>query len=320
LSKEGADLGDVDLDLAVVEVDAELATLDGHAVTRKQNVADNLTLVESCVGDINMNLSVDLVCEGDKELAASEGIESVVYPLFCEWMVYNSLSLSRLVNGGYELENIVVAVEVPPHCLSVVGVIATSESLLATIVEEGDAASSKCKSKGALKESVVTLRVKEAGIVMVVDEDTESVNVSETPLVGGPPVGDGAHGPAVHPDVLDCVVHWVVEEGSNVVLIVTDVAVVAIEGLTHLEHARCDVELFPEVLGHMGDGVDSNAVEAILAYEVLDPVLKVLAHVGVTLVEVRKSRKAAVFNLILVTPVVDVAIGVIVLRPVEGVD
>ena len=70
----------------------------------------------------------------------------------------------------------------------------------------------------------------------------------------------------------------------------------------------------------MRDCVDTNSVKAIFAYKVLDPVLEVLAHIGVTLIEIRKSCKTAVFDLVLVTPVINVAVSMIVLRTVEGVN
>lgn len=94
---------------------------------------------------------------------------------------------------------------------------------------------------------------------------------------------------------------------------------VAVEALTHLEDSRSLPVLRPEVFRHFRDSVDAKSVEAIFIYDSLDPVLEVATDIAVALVEIRKTRKTAVFYRALVVPV-DVTVRVVVLAMIERVD
>jgi hypothetical protein len=139
---EWGGLGEEDLSLTVVEVNTKDSILDSGAISGIEDVADDLTLIEAGVGDISMNLTVNIVCECDKELATSEAVELIIDPLLSESIVNYALSLSSAVEGLCELEEIWVAVEVAPNDLSVIGIISTWEALLRSIVEEGDTSGS----------------------------------------------------------------------------------------------------------------------------------------------------------------------------------
>ncbi len=76
-------------------------------------------------------------------------------------------------------------------------------------------------------------------------------------------------------------------------------------------------ELSPEVLGHFGDGVDSDAVEVVGLHEVLNPIFQLLSYVRVFLFKIRKSSESAILHLLLVVPVIDVAVSMVVFRLVE---
>lgn len=267
-----------------------------------------------------MNLTVDIVGETNKELSTSESVDLVINPLLSEGGVLDTLGVSRFVQGLGELEEIGCAVEVPPHHLSVVGVVATCEALLTSIVEEGDTSGSQSEGKGALEESLVRVRAQEAGIVVVVHKDTECVDILEVLIVCCPPVSNVSHALSVHPYVSDSEVHRVVEEAGDVVLVGTDIGIVSVEVLAHLEDASGCAELRPEVFGDLGDRVDADAVEVVGLDKILYPVFQLPSHVGVALVEVRKASESAVLHLPLIVPVVDVAVSVIVLSSVEGID
>jgi len=161
LGPEGAGLRYEHLDLTIVKVETQDTILDGSAVSRIEDVAHNFALTEASIGDVSMNLTVDIVGETDKELSTSERINLVIDPLLSEGGVNNTLGLSRLVEGLCEFEEICRPIEVSPHDLSVIGVVATCETLLTAVVEEGDASRGKSKSKGALEESLVRLCVQE---------------------------------------------------------------------------------------------------------------------------------------------------------------
>jgi len=185
-----------------------------------------------------------------------------------------------------ELKEVRGAVEVSPHHFSVIGVVAASETLLASIIEEGDASSCQCKGKSTLKESLIRVGMKEARIVMVINKDTECIDIMEVLVVSCPPIRNISHAFSVHPHISDGVVHGVVEECGKVVLVGADVCVIAVEALTHLEDTSGCTELLPEVLGNLRNCVDTDAVEVVSRDKVLDPVLELLANPSVALVEI----------------------------------
>jgi hypothetical protein len=109
-----ASLRNEDLDLTIVQIDSEDAILDGRAIGRVENIADNLSLCEAGVGDVSMNLTVNLVSNGHEELATSESVELIINPLLSEVIVNNALRLSCSVHCLSELEHVGVAVKVAP--------------------------------------------------------------------------------------------------------------------------------------------------------------------------------------------------------------
>jgi hypothetical protein len=163
--------------------------------------------------------------------------------------------------------------------------------------------------------------VEEAGVVMIVDEDAESINILEVLGLSAIPVADVIHRRVTAKYVTDSVVHGVVKQSSDVVLIGSNVSGIAVEALAHLENtSRCSV-LTPEVLGNLGDCVDTDAIELVFCHDVLYPVLEVASDVRVTvLVEVWQVGKAAILDLGLIVPVDDLAVGVVMFRLIEGID
>jgi hypothetical protein len=121
-------------------------------------------------------------------------------------------------------------------------------------------------------------------------------------------------------DILDSIVHWVVEETGDMLLIWANVSGITVEAFTHLEDSSGLAILRPEVLGNLRDGINTDSIEFIFGDKVLDPVLKITSDIIVFLIEIRKISKTAVFDLTLVLPVSDVTFVVIVLGLVQGVD
>jgi len=119
-----------------------------------------------------------------------------------------------------------------------------------------------------------TMVVEEAGVVVVVNKQTKGIQILES---AGFSVIAGLYATHVFPsaeNIVDGVVHWVVEKASDVVLVGTDIGRVAVENLTHLEDARRGTKFRPEVFLDFGNGVDADTIEAVGAYEGLDPVFK----------------------------------------------
>ena len=161
--------------------------------------------------------------------------------------------------------------------------------------------------------------VEETRVVVVVDKDTESIDVLEVLRLLVVAVADVVHGFGATEDVTDGVVHWIVEESSQVVLIWSNIGGIAVEALSHLEYTSSLTILRPEVSRHLWDGINPDAIEAILLDDALDPVLEVATHIGVALVKIWQVGQSTVLNGTLIVPV-DVTRAVIVLTAVERVD
>jgi hypothetical protein len=226
-------------------------------------------------------------------------------------LVPDLVGLPGIDQSGRVLVEVRASVHVRPERFSVLGVIATSEVLFTTIVIEGDSSGSHGEDQGTLIHVSVTLGVQEPGIVVVVDKDTQGIDVIESAGFSVESSPNGVHTFPVHPDILDCIVHRIVKESSHIVLVLTHIAIVSIETLAHLEDARSSSETRPETLGHFGDRVDPDSIKTVLRDHVSNPVLQVLGNVGVLLVQVRQTAKSAVLNLVLVSPIINIAVRVV---------
>jgi len=148
----------------------------------------------------------------------------------------------------------------------------------------------------------------ESCVIVIVDEDTEGVNILEFTIFLGKSVFDIIHALSRSKDVLDGVVHWIVEERSEIVLIWRNVAWISVEALSHLENTSSLTILTPELALDLWDSVNSNSIELIGIDQVFNPVFKILSDVTIILVNIWKISKSAVFNFMSITPVVDLTI------------
>lgn len=101
---------------------------------------------------------------------------------------------------------------------------------------------------------------------MVVNEQTKGVNIFEVLALCVIALLNIAHIHATAKHITDGVIHWVVKQCSDVVLVGADVSRVAVEGLTHLEDASRSSKFSPEVFWDLGDGIDTDAIEAVGAH------------------------------------------------------
>lgn len=114
---------------------------------------------------------------------------------------------------------------------------------------------------------------------MVVNKETKGVQIFEMAGLCVVTLFDTAHVFAIAKNTGNGVVHWVVEQASDIVLVGTDVGRVAVEDLTHLEDSSIGAKFSPEVLGDLGDSIDADTIEAVGACKVLNPVFKGLTDV-----------------------------------------
>lgn len=74
-----------------------------------------------------------------------------------------------------------------------------------------------------------------------------------------------------NPNVLNFEEHGIVKQRCNRALVSSNEGRVSIEALSHLEDTCCLVVLGPEVFGHFGNCVDTDAVKFVNLDDVLDP-------------------------------------------------
>lgn len=278
VGEEGAGLWDVDLGLSVLEVDVDAAVLNCLAVSRwEEDVADLLSIREGSVGHGDL-LIVVRVGRGYEELASLESIEVVLDVSFLEGVRPDLLGLAGLVDGGGHLVDVRGGVHILPEGLSVVGVVAAGVGLLTAIVVERDALPSEGEGQCTLEHSCVVVLVQESSVVVVVNEEAQSVHVFELGSLLCDSIFNVVHGLSRTPHVLDSIVHRVVEQTRHVVLVRTNIAGVTIEAFSHLEDSRGRTILSPEVLWYLWDSIDSYAVESISRHELLNPVLQVASY------------------------------------------
>jgi hypothetical protein len=161
--------------------------------------------------------------------------------------------------------------------------------------------------------------VKETRIVVIIDKDTEGIDILEVLGLLVISVTDVVHGFRATEDITDCVVHWVVEKCSQVVLIRSHVCRVSIEAFTHLEHTCRFTVLRPKISWDFWNSVNPDTIEAILLNDAFDPVLEVATDVVIVLVKIWQVSQSAVFDRILIIPV-DITWVVVVRALVEWVD
>jgi len=282
-------LRNVDLRLTVKKVYID-TTIDLLAVSSGiEDVTDSFSLGEGVVSNLAL-LSVARVGKGNEELATRERVEAFVNITLHLLLVPNLTLFSLSIDLGNHLIEIGVCVHGLPERFTVFGITASGVVLLGTIVGERNTTRGQSEGLGLLKSGLVaTVVAKEARVVVVVNEDTKSINIVEVALFLVVSTLDVVHIFAASEYVTDGVVHRVVEKSSEGVLIWSDVGRVSVEALAHLEYASGLTVFGPEVGGDLGDGVDTNTIETVGLNNTLDPVLEVLANVAIALIKIRES-------------------------------
>ena len=176
MSKESTVLRQVDLWKALEGDGQALIRHSDAVVLGVECIAHSCTF---CVGQVWESQTDELlaVASENKHFAERVG-EEVVEGITFDVVVVPALSrLSSLVDGSNELVHVTVGVHDVPQTLAIGRVIATTEALFVTIVEEGDTAGRQSEGNGVLETSHVVPLGEETGIVMVVHEGAEDVDI-----------------------------------------------------------------------------------------------------------------------------------------------
>jgi hypothetical protein len=110
---------------------------------------------------------------------------------------------------------------------------------------------------------VVVELVLESSVVMVVNKETQSIDIFEFGGFSAKCFSDLVHGLTAAKDIFDCEEHWVVEHALYNFLVWCNVIDVAIKALSHLKDSSRLCILCPKVLGYFWNRVDSDSVEFI---------------------------------------------------------
>lgn len=233
-------------------------------------------------------------------------------------MVPDLRLLTLSVHLSDDLIKVGISVHGLPERFTVLGVVSTTVVLLSTVVDEWDTTTSQREDDSVAELGVAaTVVVEETRVIVVVNEETKSIDVLEVGLFSVVALLEVSHVLTATKDIADGVVHGVVEKGGDGTLVRSDVSRVAVEALAHLENTSSLAKLRPEVFRNLGDGINSKTVEAIGINHKFDPVLELATDVVVRLIKIRQVSKSAVFNLPLVVPVVNLAVVVVVVGLVE---
>jgi hypothetical protein len=98
---------------------------------------------------------------------------------------------------------------------------------------------------------------------MIINKDSKCINVLKMGTLCIITSLNLIHGLATSKYILDCIIHWVVKETGNIVLIWSNICWITIKALTHLKYTgRCTI-LSPKALRNLWNSVDTNSIKAI---------------------------------------------------------
>lgn len=187
-------------------------------------VTDNSAVVEWDVWNINLHC-VLLVGGCDKELASGEAEEVVKHILLLVLLVPDLVLLSDSIDGLDMLVQLAVLVVVRPERLSAVGIGTSRVALLVSIVEEWNASRSHGKGDSRLEFGLVVVEhAQESRIVVVTDKHAKSIDITERAGLFVVPRSNLVHLVLRAKDILDGVVHGIVEQSVDVALVLANIA------------------------------------------------------------------------------------------------
>jgi len=110
---------------------------------------------------------------------------------------------------------------------------------------------------------------------VVIHEGTKSIHIFERRVLMIVASTNIVHGLTGTEDIMQGKIHGVVEKTFNVTLVTSNEINIAIKTLTHLENTGCLSVLRPEILGNLGNSVDTDTIEVKLAHSLVDPLFQV---------------------------------------------
>lgn len=205
-------------------------------IIRVEDVANGITFIERVISNVALLLT-RLVGKSYHKLTFRVSNERVVKVILDVRGVPDLGLLARRINLSDDLIKVRLLVHLSPERLTVSGIVATTIILLRPIVDKWDTSGCHGEDDSAGESDSVSISVEETSVVVIVYEDTKGIDVAEFTVFLIEALLDGGHTFTTLPDIFDCVVHGVIEQTSQVILIRTNIVRVSIETLTHLENS-----------------------------------------------------------------------------------
>jgi len=265
-----------------------------------------------------------LVSGDNKSVTTSECIEIIILPTFNEIVVPHSLLLASSDGDIEELVELGLGVIARgPKRFTILGIIATIKALLSSVVDDRDTSREESEHKSVAILPSIRLDGKETGLIVVINEGTKNAGILEVLFIVLETIAKVTHGLAVSKDIAHGEEHGIAEDAIEAALIARHISNITVVVFTDCELADGLLKLLPEGLLNLSDCVDTQAI-AVVGCEFFDVLDEILADERVGLIQIRKARETAVFDLGLVVPVLDVAASwtaiaiMVVFNAVEG--
>ena len=135
--------------------------------------------------DITMLLSLGIIVSNcNKYVSTSECVEFIIAPPFHMRIVPDLIVFSHLHKSGNILIKWILSIHRSPQWLSVLWIVSTIEALFRPVVDYRNALRKNCESESCLEEGRCRSWVaEEAGVVMVVYEDSQGIHICEGSLL-----------------------------------------------------------------------------------------------------------------------------------------
>lgn len=166
-----------------------------------------------------------------------------------------------------------------PQTFPVFGVISSTIVLFGTVVNEWDSTACEGENCSRAETLLVVEVMHKSSVIVIVYKNTESINVFKLLALFVVSVTNLVHTSVTSKDIFDSVVHRVVKESSEVILVRANICGISVEAFSHLEDSRTIAIFSPEVLWNLRDSVNSNSVKIEFLDDVLYPVFEIISHV-----------------------------------------
>jgi len=182
-------------------------------------------------------LLVGGIGQSDKEFTTGVGVEVCRCVTFDPSLVPNLRLFSLSVYLRNYLVKITLSIHRLPERLSVGGVSSSRIILLSAIVDKRNTSSSKRKNCSVSELCFfTTIVVQETRIVVIVNKNSKCVNILEVGRFGIIPSFNLIHSFSTTKDISNSIVHGIVKQRCQTVLVGTNICWVAIEAFAHLEN------------------------------------------------------------------------------------